>query len=383
MADFEDNPFADPQSQGINPFADPAVTQATSSGSQNGATEDYNPFAEEAAKKDPEPPRLPPPPTKSQVKAKEKDKPKDKKSKQKAARPPETQPAIMQPDEPPPTYTPAPPAFSDPHDEELKKKEAEIAAREQALQERERNMQRLGVTDRPNNFPPFPKFCPQPFKPCFYINVKVEVPPPEQWKVYCMLGILIYTWVLLFVNMLVAIIGAITIGKRGTQSQYLITMGVSILYLILFLPGSLFCWFLPLYHAYKRDSSLSFMFFFFVILFQILAFILNGIGIPNMGACGFFNGSQFFNVPEGADGNTPGAVATGALFMILGILWFIGAPITIAMLILIHRYYRSSGHTINQAMEEGVTTAAKNKAVRSAVKGTVKTGVKTAFSGDN
>ena len=45
----------------------------------------------------------------------------------------------------------------------------------------------------------------------------------------------------------------------------------------------------------------------------------------------------------------------------------------------VHKYYRSSGHTINQAVEEGVSGAAKNKHVRSAVKSGVSAGVKTAF----
>ena len=67
----------------------------------------------------------------------------------------------------------------------------EIARREAALKERERNIERLGSGERPNNFPPFPKFCPAPFKPCFYLNIKVEVPPSEQWKVYVLLGLLI------------------------------------------------------------------------------------------------------------------------------------------------------------------------------------------------
>ena len=49
----------------------------------------------------------------------------------------------------------------------------------------------------------------------------------------------------------------------------------------------------------------------------------------------------------------------------------------------VHRYYRTSGHTINQAVEEGVSGAAKNKHIRSAVKTTVSTGVKTAFAADN
>ena len=41
----------------------------------------------------------------------------------------------------------------------------------------------------------------------------------------------------------------------------------------------------------------------------------------------------------------------------------------------IHRYFHSSGHTINSAMEEGVSGAAKNKYVR----GAVKAGVSAAY----
>ena len=67
----------------------------------------------------------------------------------------------------------------------------EIAHREAALSEREGNIGQLSVGERPNNFSPFPKFCSAPFKPCFYINVKVEVPPSEQLKVYMLLGLLV------------------------------------------------------------------------------------------------------------------------------------------------------------------------------------------------
>ena len=52
-------------------------------------------------------------------------------------------------------------------------------------------------------------------------------------------------WLLLIINVIVCIIGAII------DQGKLITMGVSILYLVLFAPASLFCWFLPTYYAYK------------------------------------------------------------------------------------------------------------------------------------
>lgn len=366
MADFEDNPFADPSS--INPFADPsvtAVTEPTTTGE-----EEYNPFAEDSKPAEPEPVRLPPPPTKAEVKQqKAKEKKQTKKQKPQADRPFDPEPAIMKDIDPPPDYSPAPSTFHDPKDDELSKREAEIAEREAALSSREGNIERLGPAERPNNFPPFCTWCPKPLKPCFYINIKVEISPSEQAKMYGLLGLLLFTWLLLLLNMIVAIVGAAA-AVPEVRSEYLTTMGVSILYFILFVPGSLFCWFLPAYYAYKKDSSLAFMWFFFVMLFQILSYILNAIGIPNLGACGFFNGAKFFN------SNSNGRTASGAMFMILGLLWLVAVPFTVVIIILVHKYYRTSGHTMNKAMEEGVTGAASNKYVKGAVKSGVKAGVK-------
>lgn len=57
-------------------------------------------------------------------------------------------------------------------------------------------------------------------------------------------------WVVLTLNVIIAVVGAITVDSN-IRSTYLITMGVSILYWVLFVPGALFCWFLPVYYAYK------------------------------------------------------------------------------------------------------------------------------------
>ena len=105
-------------------------------------------------------------------------------------------------------------------------------------------------------------------------------PPSEQWKVYLLLALLVCKlatdwcycnidmpisdylhaisvslllsqsslldlWLLLIINVIMCIIGAII------DPQQLVTMDVSILYLVLFAPASLFCWFLPTYYAYK------------------------------------------------------------------------------------------------------------------------------------
>lgn len=49
----------------------------------------------------------------------------------------------------------------------------------------------------------------------------------------------------------------------------------------------------------------------------------------------------------------------------------------------LHRYYRSSGHTLQEAGAEAAKAAASNKAVRSAVKQTVQAGVSATVAGQN
>jgi hypothetical protein len=362
--DFEGNPFAN--EEGINPFADPSVTQVTEPPPSSGQ-EEYNPFAEEGKpekkKEEPALPRLPPPPSKADIKAK------NSKAKAAKSKKVEAPPAIMQAEEDrPPAYSSGAGPFSKQDDGELAKREEEIAQRERDLQAREKNLERLGPIERPNNFPPFPAFCPSPLKPCFYININVEVPPPERWKMWALLALMIFTWVMLILNVFISIVGA-SVASDTVRNEFLTTMGVSILYLLLFVPGTLFCWFLPVYHAYRRDSSLAYMWFFFVMLFQILSYLLNGIGVPNLGACGFFNGSKLFGRQEGEK-------AAGAMYIIMGFLWLTAVPFTVLLLVLVHKYYRQSGGSLNRATEEAVSGAGKNKAVRGAVKSGVAAGVK-------
>ena len=364
--DFEGNPFADPEA--INPFGDPAITRATEPSSAAG--EDYNPFADSGGKQEmpgSKLPRLPPPPTKADIQAMPKQKQKALPKVQSEATSAAT--AIMEPNEDhPPVYTigGAGP-FGGGETGQLSKREEEIARREQALQERERNLQRLGPILRENNFPPFPKFCPTPFKPCFYLNINVDVPPPERWKMWLLLGLMLFTWVMLVLNMLASIVGA-SVAESSDRNEYLTTMGVSILYLVLFVPGTLFCWFMPAYYAYRKDSSLAFMWFFFVMLFQVLSYILNGIGAPTLGSCGFFNGAKLF-------GTSKKTIAAGTMYILLGVLWMAAAPMAGLLMFLVHRYYRLTGGSLDKATNEAVTGAAKNKAVRGVVKSGVAAGI--------
>jgi len=51
----------------------------------------------------------------------------------------------------------------------------------------------------------------------------------------------------------VAVSGAIVAGTKHDDS-YLVTMGFAIAYFILFIPGSMVCWYIPVYRAYRSDK---------------------------------------------------------------------------------------------------------------------------------
>jgi hypothetical protein len=151
--------------------------------------------------------------------------------------------------------------------EELERKAAELAAKEDAL----RNLQ--GNVPKPNNWPPLPSFF--PIGPCFYQDINVEIRPEFQTIVrYAYYLWLSYVAVLLF-NMFTVIvleIGGVWTGKDGIVIS-------SIMFVLFFVPLSFVGWFRPLYKAFRADSSFSFMIFFFVFFCHLAFSILFAFGI--------------------------------------------------------------------------------------------------------
>ena len=60
--------------------------------------------------------------------------------------------------------------------------------------------------------------------------------------------------------------------------------GVSLAYVIFFVPLSFLCWFRPAYKAFKADSSMWFMTFFLIFFAQFCFSVLMALGIRQMGA---------------------------------------------------------------------------------------------------
>jgi hypothetical protein len=152
--------------------------------------------------------------------------------------------------------------------EELDRKAAELAAREEALRNGTINV-------REPNWPPVPSVC--PFGPCFYQDISVEIPVEFQRVV----RLAYYLWIYFVAVLLANLIGGIAKWSVEGQTEY---FSFSLITLILLTPGSFVCWFRPLYKAFRSDSSFNFMVFFFVFFCQLVLSVIWAIGIPGSGA---------------------------------------------------------------------------------------------------
>ncbi|XP_065060081.1 secretory carrier-associated membrane protein 1-like [Rhopilema esculentum] len=334
MADEDANPFASPSE--VNPFADPSVKSATGGPSKN--LGDYNPFAEQASRPQTTTAQTPPASTAAYI-----------------------QPATIEPTkaEAPPSYTPySIQSQSDQEairrrQEELERKDAELTKKENEL----RVLQQQVI--RENNFPPLPKkFCPNP---CFYHDISVDI--PIEFQKTCRM--VFYVWQLysfaLLYNCICSLALLIVGGDNGAE-----TFGVSLLYLVLFVPCSFIFWYRALYKAFKNDSSFNYMLFFFVFFFQILCSILYALGIPAFGTCGWINAGKTFD--KSNKGIAAMMFVSGALFTVLAIL-------KIILLKKIHSIYRTTGASLEKAQGEFARGVMTNKDVQNAAAEAAKTGI--------
>ncbi|NWR80028.1 SCM5A protein, partial [Probosciger aterrimus] len=203
------------------------------------------------------------------------------------------------------------------------------------------------IAEKVNNFPPLPKFI--PLKPCFYQDFDAEIPPQHR----TMAKRLYYLWMLNSITLAVNLVGCLAwlIGGGGA-----VNFGLAILWLILFTPCSYVCWFRPIYKAFKTDSSFSFMAFFFTFMAQLVISIIQAVGIPGWGVCGWIAAISFFGTNVGS-----------AVVMLIPTVLFTGmAVFSFIALTMVHKFYRGSGGSFSKAQEEWTTGAWKNPHVQQA-----------------
>eukprot|EP00124_Ichthyophonus_hoferi_P000438 Ihof_evm9s16 gene=Ihof_evmTU9s16 len=164
---------------------------------------------------------------------------------------------------------------------ELKKREEELAQRKLELDEKEANLQQ--GKQRVPNWPPFPKWCPAPFKPWIYHSIPTDIPADCQANVRHVYAIWFFTSLCYLINFIAALSG---LGCRacGQTTRNVI---IATFFLVFGVVVSFNFWYRTLYNGFRKDRSVNFMIFFFVFGFQILTNIYFTIGVEGTGACGW------------------------------------------------------------------------------------------------
>ncbi|CAF0885643.1 unnamed protein product [Adineta steineri] len=197
---------------------------------------------------------------------------------------------------------------------QLERQQAELEQREKRLMERERELRNSQVAHRDKNFPPLPAWF--PLRPCFYQDINVEIPPEFQiWVRY-----LYYLWLLYAGTLALNIIAAfayLMVDKNGVS-----TFGLSIVYFILFIPCSGFILMVKLFSSHVGSKIIVGL----IVMIVTLSF-------------GFI-------------------VLADAL-----------------LLIKVHRLYRQSGATLEQAQREFQSAFVNNPTVRGAAREAATAGI--------
>ncbi|XP_072404923.1 secretory carrier-associated membrane protein 3-like [Chiloscyllium punctatum] len=227
--------------------------------------------------------------------------------------------------------------------EELEKKAAELDRKEKELQNTA-----ISSSISLNNWPPLPSFC--PVKPCFYHDIKADIPRDFQKTVSVMYYLWMLSSVVLFLNLLGSLAWFTVHVEAGTH------FGLSILWLLLFTPCSFVCWYRPLYKAFRTDSSFNFFSFFFVFFVQDITFVLQTVGIPGWGFCGWISSLSALK----------SNVGVGVVMMMVSVLFTASAVLGVVMLKRVHSLYRRTGASFQKAQEELAAGVMSNPAMRNA-----------------
>ncbi|XP_015779852.1 PREDICTED: secretory carrier-associated membrane protein 1-like [Acropora digitifera] len=346
MAKYDDNPFA---GDSENPFADPFVASHTSNAARG--IEDFNPFVDQnsskpgsAAKLETTP--IAPPPILPDA----------------AGAPPRSQPAVLQAKEEPPPYK-----VEEEH-ENLRKRQEDLERKAAELQRKEQELQRMQFGGyRENNFPPLPSKC--PCKPCFFQDISIDIPIEYQktsralfirWEVY------VFT---LCYNCIAAM--ALLVSKTGLFTKYSVSLSRDVLLVAEVFKVKLFL--SSLFVFSRNDSSFSYVVFFLIYFLHIGFNITYFLGIAGWGACGFINATDVV-------GHN---LVVGIMMYVAAALFAVGVIIDIALLIKMHRIYRSAGASLEKAQGEFAKGVVTNPHVQNAAGEAAAAGVRNAMTGSN
>uniref|UniRef100_A0A8C4MBT6 Secretory carrier-associated membrane protein n=1 Tax=Equus asinus TaxID=9793 RepID=A0A8C4MBT6_EQUAS len=260
-----------------------------------------------------------------------------------------SQPAVLQPSVEP--TQPSPQAVASAAQASLLRQQEELDRKAAELERKERELQNT-VTNlhvRENNWPPLPSFC--PIKPCFYQDFSIEI--PADYQRICKM--LYYLWMLhsvtLFLNLLACLAWFLVDNTKGVD------FGLSILWFVMFTPCAFLCWYRPIYKAFRSDNSFSFFVFFFVFFCQIVIYVIQLVGIPNLGDSGWIAAVSTLQ---------PKHLALSIIMMVVAGFFTLCAVLSVFLLKRVHSLYRRTGASFQQAQEEFSQGIFSNRTFRSA-----------------
>lgn len=203
---------------------------------------------------------------------------------------------------------------------------------------------------RPANWPPFPKKCPTPFKPCFRHDFKNEMPSFGYKIALEAYYLWMFTGVAYFWNFIVSL-AALNTSVSGTSQA----AGISCAYMVLGTPCAYCCWFHHLYTAFRTDSSFRYGWWFFVTFMHFLFSCFMVIGIPSTGAAGIWVATSAMS-----DNKVIGIMGfTSAIMWIFNALW------SLWLCRRVLGVYRQTGQSMEKA--QGELNAAGQRAMYDAV----------------
>ncbi|XP_057373934.1 secretory carrier-associated membrane protein 5-like [Daphnia carinata] len=242
--------------------------------------------------------------------------------------------------------------------EDLERKAQELQRREEELQ----NSVLFNANKKEKNWPPLPsKFC---VEPCFYQDISVEINVEFQPIV----NMIYWIWIAhacLYVINVGGCLGLFIQLGQGTM------FGLSILYCCLFTPASYLVWFRPAYKAFRSDSSFNFMVFFVFFFAQLVATVIQAVGLPNLGTCGFIVALAAFG-----EENDSGNIAVAIIALIIACGFALVALGDFLLLVRVSRLYRNSGASFAKARSEFTSGVMRNPHVRQATSDAISSAVR-------
>lgn len=211
-------------------------------------------------------------------------------------------------------------------------KEAELAAREAALNQQQ---EQIHKTIKPANWPPF--------YPIVHHDLEMDIPEVNRPLMRYMYKYWLGLVALLCWNMIACL--TLLISHPSNMNNVASDFGVSLLYTALITFASFFLWFRPVYLAFQRNTALFFYVYLIFKGFHIAFSFYMAIGIPGSGSAGMINVIAVFSDSK------PGA---GIVCLIAFTGWIASGLVGLTLWKMVHSRNKKAGHTFQQAQAEAV-----------------------------